>query len=197
MKRFMILALAVVVPAAIAAAKSRNRQKSRQRPAVVPSIDLTRYQGRWYEIARFPNRFEKSCAGDVSATYTLSPDDSIRVLNECRKANGELKHAEGRARQTDKERAPAKLEVRFAPAFLSFLPFVWGDYWVIALAPDYSYSVVGDANRDYLWVLSRTPLMDEAQYQQAIHSAAAQGYDVSRLVKTKHRVASENAVTTP
>lgn len=190
MKRFIILTLAVIVPAAITVAKSRDRKKSDQKPAVVPSVDLTRYQGKWYEIARFPNRFEKSCASDVSATYTLNSDQTIRVVNECRKADGRMKRAEGRARKADNDGPTSKLEVRFAPAFLSFLPLVWGDYWVIDLAPDYSYSVVGDASRDYLWILSRTPLMDEAKYQQAVSAAAAQGYDISRLVKTKQSEAA-------
>src|SRR5690349_17894126 len=170
MKRFIVLSLAIIVPAAITIARSRDRKKSDSEPAVVPSVDLTRYQGKWYEIARFPNRFEKSCASDVSATYTLNSDNSIRVVNECRKANGEMKRAEGKARKADSDGPTSKLEVRFAPAFLSFLPVVWGDYWVIDLAPDYSYSVVGDASRDYLWVLSRTPLMDEAKYRQAVNA---------------------------
>jgi apolipoprotein D and lipocalin family protein len=185
MKRFMVLSLTVLVPAAVAVALSRDRQKSVQKPEVVASVDLARYQGKWYEIARFPNRFEKNCAGDVSATYTLADDGSIKVLNECRKPNSEMKRAEGKARKADKNGPTSKLEVRFAPAFLSFLPVVWGDYWVIDLAPDYSYSVVGDPGRDYLWILSRTPVMDEAKYQKAVSAAAAQGFDVSRLVKTK------------
>jgi apolipoprotein D and lipocalin family protein len=184
-KRFIVLSLAIIVPAAIAVARSRDRNKSEQKPAVVPSVDLARYQGKWYEIARFPNRFEKSCLSDVSATYTLNSDNTIRVVNECRKADGRMKRAEGRARKAASDGPTSKLEVRFAPAFLSFLPVVWGDYWVIDLAPDYSYSVVGDEKRDYLWILSRTPLMDEAKYQQALNAAAAQGFDVSRLVKTK------------
>ena len=195
MKRFMILSLAVLVPAAIVAAKSRDRQKSGEKPAVVPSVDLARYQGKWHEVARFPNRFEKGCASDVTATYTLAADGSIKVLNECRKAGGGLKRAEGKARKASKDGPTSKLEVRFAPAFLSFLPAVWGDYWVIDLAPDYSYSVVGDEGRDYLWILSRTPVMDEAKYRQAVSAAAAQGFEVSRLVKTKHAETAVSAMT--
>ena len=190
MKRFIILSLAIIVPAAITIAKNRDRKKSDSKPAVVPSVDLTRYQGKWYEIARFPNRFEKSCASDVTATYTLNTDNTIRVVNECRKADGHVKRAEGKARKADSRGPTSKLEVRFAPAFLSFLPVVWGDYWVIDLAPDYSYSVVGDEGRDYLWILSRTPVMDEVKYQQAITAASAQGFDVSRLVKTKQHEAA-------
>src|SRR5689334_8795282 len=190
MKRFIILSLAIIVPAAITVAKSRDRKKSSSKPAVVPSVDLTRYQGKWYEIARFPNRFEKSCASDVTATYTLNADNTIGVVNECRKADGRAKRAEGKARQADSDGPTSKLEVRFAPAFLSFLPVVWGDYWIIDLAPDYSYSVVGDERRDYLWILSRTPVMDEVKYRQAVDAAAAQGFDVSRLIKTKQNEAT-------
>jgi apolipoprotein D and lipocalin family protein len=185
MKRFILFSLAVLVPTAFVVAKSRDRQRSEPEPEAVSSVDLSRYQGKWYEIARFPNRFEKSCAGDVTATYRLATDGGINVLNECRKANGEIKRAEGKARKADKNGPTSKLEVRFAPAFLSFLPVVWGDYWVIALAPDYSYSVVGDSKRDYLWILSRTPVMDEAVYQKAVSAAAAQGFAVSRLLRTK------------
>src|SRR5919205_1829181 len=127
MKRFILFSLAVLVPTAFVVAKSRDRQRSEPEPEAVSSVDLSRYQGKWYEIARFPNRFEKSCAGDVTATYRLATDGGINVLNECRKANGEIKRAEGKARKADKNGPTSKLEVRFAPAFLSFLPVVWGD----------------------------------------------------------------------
>lgn len=190
MKRFIILSLAIIVSAAVTVARSRDRKKPDSKPAVVPSVDLARYQGKWYEIARFPNRFEKSCASDVTATYALNADNTIGVVNECRQADGRVKRAEGRARKADSRGPTSKLEVRFAPAFLSFLPVVWGDYWVIDLAPDYSYSVVGDEGRDYLWILSRTPLMDDVKYRQAVDAAAAQGFDVSRLIKTKQNEAT-------
>src|SRR5215470_14185215 len=116
MKRFLLLSLAVLVPAAIAVAGSRskeNKVKPKSKPEVVPSIDLNRYQGKWYEIARFPNRFEKSCASDVTATYTLAPDGKLNVLNECRKPSGERKQAEGKARRASKDGPTSKLEVRF------------------------------------------------------------------------------------
>ncbi|HEU4597153.1 MAG TPA: lipocalin family protein, partial [Pyrinomonadaceae bacterium] len=131
-------------------------------------------------------RFQKDCAGDVSATYTLREDGEIDVLNQCREEGGRFKKAEGRARRTSKKGPNTKLEVRFAPAYLKFLPFVWGDYWIIDLAPDYSHAVVGDPRRDYLWVLARTPQMSEEAYREAVSRASAQGFDVSRLVKTPH-----------
>ena len=151
---------------------------------VVPSVDLKRYAGRWYEVARLPNKFQEDCAGDVTAEYSLRNDGKISVVNRCLKQNGKTEVAKGVARVADKT-TNAKLEVRFAPGFLSFLPQVWGDYQIIDLAPDYTYAVVGDQTRRFLWVLSRTPQLDDAAYKQAVNSAAAQGFDTSRLMKTK------------
>jgi len=159
--------------------------ESRAQLEVVPSVDLTRYAGTWYEIARYPNRFQDFCAGDVTATYTLLEDGRIEVVNQCRKGSGEMAKAKGAARLASRNGPNTKLKVRFAPAWLSFLPFVWGNYWIIDLAPDYSHAVIGEPKREYLWVLSRTPQMDDALYQQILARIASQGYDVGRLVKTR------------
>lgn len=153
--------------------------------AVVPALDLQRYAGTWYEIARFPNRFQKQCSGEVTATYTLQDDGTVRVVNRCRTADGEWTEAEGKARRVREEGPPSILEVRFAPAFLSFLPFVWGDYWVIDLAEDYTYAVIGEPKREYLWILSRTPVLAEETYAAILQRAAAKGFDVSKLVRTR------------
>ncbi|MGS0741748.1 lipocalin family protein [Glaciimonas sp. GG7] len=150
----------------------------------VASVDLARYVGLWYEIARLPNRFQKDCASNVTAQYTSREDGNIDVVNRCKKSDGQLSEAVGVARVTDKV-SHAKLKVRFAPEWMAGLPFVWGHYWVLDLAPDYSYAVVGGPERDYLWVLSRTPDLPEAIYQAAIAKVAAQGFDISKLVKTK------------
>jgi apolipoprotein D and lipocalin family protein len=146
---------------------------------VVPQFELTRYVGRWHEIARYPNFFERMCARDVTATYSANPDGTILVANECRKDDGTITRAEGAARVL----APAKLQVRFAPAWLAFLPFVWADYWVIDLAPDYSYAVVGEPARGYLWILARTPNMDEPTYRRIVARIAELGYDPERLLR--------------
>jgi apolipoprotein D and lipocalin family protein len=151
---------------------------------VVPSIDLNRYIGTWYEIARLPNRFQKKCTGDVTATYTLLNDGTIKVVNRCRTENGEMTEAEGKARRASDDEPNSKLEVRFAPGWLSWLPFVWGNYWVIDLADDYSYAVVGEPDREYLWILSRTPRMDDAVYQRVLENIRNHGYDTEALVKT-------------
>lgn len=143
---------------------------------VVPSVDLSRYVGQWYEIARLPNRFEKKCADSVTATYTLRSDGKIEVLNRCRKASGEFTTAKGTAKIVDKK-TNAKLKVTF------FWPF-YGDYWILDLGPNYEYAVVGDPGRDYLWILSRTHQIDEALYQQLLAKMAARGFQTGRMIRT-------------
>jgi apolipoprotein D and lipocalin family protein len=135
-------------------------------------------------VARFPNRFHQKCAGDVKATYSRRPDGRLNVVNECRTKDGGTTVARGVARVAD-ERTRAKLKVRFAPAALSFLPFVWGDYWIIGLADDYHWALVGSPGRDYLWILSRTPQLDEADLEGAKAIAEANGFDTSRLTMTQ------------
>ena len=145
----------------------------------VPALDLDRYVGVWHEIARYENFFERMCARDVTANYTRNADGTINVVNACRKEDGSMQSATAQARVV----APAKLEVLFAPAWLGFLPFVWGKYWVIELAPDYSYAVVGEPSREYLWILARAPEMDDATYAQITAGLPALGYDAAKLVR--------------
>ena len=147
-------------------------------------VDLARYAGRWYEIARLPNRFQDQCAGDVAATYTLRPDGRVTVVNECRRRDGRTARAEGVARRAGEEGPASRLKVRFAPAFLSFLTFVWGDYWIVELDRDYRHAVVGDPARKYLWILSRSPEMDAATYESLAATAGRLGFDTARLVPT-------------
>jgi lipocalin/uncharacterized protein YbjT (DUF2867 family)/ligand-binding SRPBCC domain-containing protein len=155
-----------------------------QAPVVrtVPSVDLDRYAGDWFEIARFPNRFQRQCVGDVRASYARRVDGRIDVVNRCRTAHGQTE-ARGVARLVD-EQTHAQLKVRFAPAWLSWLPPVWGDYWIIGLASDYSWAVVGDPGREYLWILARTPRLDAASMAAARTAAQDNGFDVGRLVET-------------
>ncbi len=150
----------------------------------VASVDLERYVGPWYEIARYPNWFQKSCAGEVTAAYERRPDGRIGVVNRCRRADGTMNEASGVARIVDGS-GNARLRVRFAPGWLSALPFVWGDYWVIGLADDYRWALVGTPNRSYLWILSRTPSMTEADWSVALARARENGFDVSRLQRTR------------
>lgn len=144
---------------------------------VVPSVDLKRYIGTWYEIARFPNSFQEGCVG-TSAIYTLREDGKINVLNQCRRGtlNGEISSAKGTAWVVD-EKTNAKLKVSF------FWPFS-GHYWIIDLGENYEYAVVGHPDRKYLWILSRSLEMDEELYNRIIERLKLQLYDTSRLMKT-------------
>ena len=150
----------------------------------VPSVDLARYLGEWHEAARLPNRFQEKCAGDVRATYARRSDGRIDVINRCRARDGSTTEARGIARVVDTA-TNAKLKVRFAPAWLSFLPMVWGDYWILGLAPDYSWAVVGSPDRQYLWILSRTAVMDPAQFDAAVAVARAQGFATDALLRAR------------
>jgi apolipoprotein D and lipocalin family protein len=149
----------------------------------VASVDLNRYLGVWHEVARLPNRFEDHCVSDITATYSRREDGRLNVINRCRKQDGTYDVANGVARIVDAS-TNAKLKVRFAPAWLSILPFVWGDYWVIGLGDEYRYAVVGSPDRKYLWFLARAPVMDAADWDAASRVARANGYDLSRLIRT-------------
>jgi apolipoprotein D and lipocalin family protein len=147
----------------------------------VPTLDVARYMGRWYEIANYPNRFQKECVRDTTATYRQIDAEHIEVTNQCTHADGKADTAVAEARSAD---APARLKVRFAPAWLSWLPWVWGDYWVIELADDYRYAIVGTPSREYLWILSRTPTLAPADEQAVLAALPKHGYDPARLVRT-------------
>ena len=150
----------------------------------VSSVNLDRYAGEWHEVARLPNRFQEKCAGDVRAIYARRGDGRIDVINRCRTRDGSTTEARGIARVVDTA-TNAQLKVRFAPAFLSFLPMVWGDYWIVGLAPDYSWAVVGSPDRKYLWILARTPAMDAAQFDAAVAIARAQGFPTGALIRAR------------
>ncbi len=150
---------------------------------VVPSVDLQKYAGTWYEIARLPNPFQERCTSDVTATYAIDGDELV-VINRCRTENGEMTEAKGRARRADDDGPNSKLEVRFAPAFLSFLPFVWGDYWILELPEDYSYVVIGEPERKYLWILAREKTLPGAVREEIFKRITMQGYDIKNLVYT-------------
>ena len=143
--------------------------------ATVPSVDLEKYMGRWYEIASFPQSFQKGCHC-TTAEYSMTDKGYVKVVNTCRKdsAEGKVKTANGKAFVVEGS-GNAKLRVQF------FWPFR-GDYWIIDLASDYSYAVVGDPSRQYLWILCRTPRMDEALYKEIVARTAAKDFDVSKLV---------------
>jgi apolipoprotein D and lipocalin family protein len=149
----------------------------------VTPFELDRYLGQWYELGRYPNRFQKKCTGDVEAFYTLRADGLLDVKNTCATQKGTLE-ALGVGRLATPDGPASVLEVRFAPAWLSFLPAVWGEYWVIDLSPDYTTAVVGTPARDYLWILSRTPQVDLPTWARLVEAARRQGFDINRIERT-------------
>jgi len=146
----------------------------------IQSLDVPRYMGTWFEIAKYPNRFQKQCVRNTSAEYSLQKDGTVKVLNRCQLASGDMDEAEGQARQIGGLKSP-KLEVRFAPAWLSWLPMVWGKYWVIDLDPEYQLVAVSEPSREYLWVLARTQQVDKAKYNALLQRLKAKGFDLNKL----------------
>lgn len=141
----------------------------------VKEVDLARYMGKWFEIAAFPQRFQKGCHC-TTAEYELTAKGYVRVVNICRRggSDGKVSRASGKAWVVPGS-GNARLKVQF------FWPFK-GNYWIVDLADDYSYAVVGDPTRKYLWILSRTPRMDPVLYTEIVARVVAQGFDASRLV---------------
>ena len=179
-----VMKVVVQVMAALALGLPLVAQPGHAPLRVVDSVELTRYAGRWYEAARFPNKFQSQCAGDVVVYYSLRSDGRIDVMNRCRTSSGKVDEAHGVARKAGDGTSTAKLQVRFAPSILSFLRSAWGDYWIIGLGPEYTWAVVGTPNREYLWILSRTPEMSAVSYERALEIAKGNGFDVTRVVKT-------------
>lgn len=144
-------------------------------PSTAKQVDLHRYMGKWYEIASFPNRFQKGCRC-TSAQYILQ-GDKVLVLNRCIKYNNNyFSEAKGKAWVTNKNDY-SKLKVRF------FWPFT-GDYWILYLDLNYQHVLVGTPSRKYLWILSRSKTMDDSTYQKIVNIAKEKGFDVSKLRKT-------------
>lgn len=141
----------------------------------VQSVDLSRYYGTWYEIARLPNSFQSMCASDTQAKYHAD-GSVVAVMNECRTAEGELKQAKGVAKIVAGSNG-AKLRVSF------FRPF-YGDYWVLDLDPDYGWVLVGEPGRKYAWILAREPKLDDATLQRLLTRAAALGFDRQAFLRT-------------
>lgn len=172
-----LIGLGILTSAAMAAPATK--------PQTVNQVDLKRYVGNWYEIARFPMYFQRKCASDVMATYGQLPNGQVSVRNQCRKASGELMASTGAATPVDSSNS--KLKVSFLPQGLRWIPFTKGDYWILKLDDNYQTALVGAPNRKYLWILSRTPNLDENTYQQYVEAAKQQGFDTSKLVRTVHK----------
>lgn len=147
----------------------------------IPSLDLARYMGTWYEIAKFPNWFQRHCVSNTTAQYTLLANQQVKVINRCQQADGAIDQAEGTGKPG---KQPARLLVSFAPAWLHLLPVVWGQYWVIDLDPAYTLAVVSEPGRNYLWILSRNRQITQQAWQTLLQKLTGQGFDTSKLVRT-------------
>ena len=169
--------LLLVAACALSACTSTTARLKLPPLTTVEKVDLPRYLGTWFEIASFPQGFQKGCTG-TQATYSRKEGGDVDVLNRCHldSLTGPERAAHGTARVVDSA-STAKLEVSF------FGPF-WGPYWVIDLGADYEFAVVGHPGRDYLWILSRTPTLDPQVYAGIVARLEAKGYQVARLEKT-------------
>lgn len=154
-------------------------------PRTVPSVDLARYLGTWYEIARLPMRYEDADFTDITANYSLNADGSVRVDNQARNGKGEWEESIGEATVV-KDSGNAKLKVSFMPGGLRWIPFTKGDYWILQLDEAYQSALVGSPDRKYLWLLSRQPVLQESQRVALMATAREQGFDLSNLVQTSH-----------
>jgi apolipoprotein D and lipocalin family protein len=151
----------------------------------VPKVDLQNYLGKWYEIARLPRFFQRHCASDTIAVYQARPDGAIDILNTCRTKDGDIKKARGLAEPVPGSHN-AKLQVTILPPFT-------GDYWIIGLAPDYSWSLVGSPSRKSLWILARTPTLASQELERAKTIAREKGFAIQDLTYTPHGVATPPA----
>jgi len=166
---------------------SAQAQSTEIQPApleAIASLDVPRYMGTWYEVAKYPNWFQKRCIANTSATYALQLNGMLQVLNRCQKEDGSMSEALGAAKQVGEANSP-KLEVRFAPAWLSFLPFVWGNYWVIDLDPQYQLAAVSEPSRKYLWILSRSKTVEPKAYEALLQRLKQKGFNLDAIEISK------------
>jgi len=162
---------------------------SRGELSAVVSVDLSRYAGTWYEIARLPMWFQRHCV-DSKAIYSRRPDGAIDVHNECVTKSGGVEWANGVATVVD-AKTNARLMVKFDNWFARlFGSSRDGNYWILDLDPEYRTAMVGTPDRRYLWILSRTHQLDEATYQRLVERAQQLGYPVSELIRARHAASS-------
>lgn len=176
----LFLALIVFSSGVFAQSKSSGKQPP---PQTVALVDLKLYAGKWFEIARYPNKFQKKCVANTTMTYTFKEGGSLDVFNQCLIKNGTLDGAKGAAKTVEGSNN-AKLNVIFAPQYKSFLSDDWRDYWILDLDKDYKYAAVGDPKREYLVILSRTPELSDAVYQNILRRVENLGYNPAKLQKT-------------
>jgi len=188
MARLMAMALitALLQPPAQAQAQAQGAPSLSQPPThrdvqTVAAVDLDRFLGSWFEMARIPAWFQNRCVKDTTARYQLRGDGRITVINRCLTRRGNIDQAEGLARVLDPA-TRTRLQVSFV-SLLGWRPF-WGDYWIIGLDPDYRWLAVGDPKRQYGWILSRTAVLEPTLLEAAFQSLERNGYSRERFVLT-------------
>lgn len=166
-------------------------------PTPLPSLEVQAYMGTWYQVAWYPNWFQRKCASDTQARYRLLPEGRVEVLNRCRTAEGATDGVLGVARPVGRleggRLAPAQLEVSFLPTWLRWLPIGWGSYWVVHLADDGRYAIVSEASREYLWVLARSPLWSAEDRAEVREVMQRLGFDLGRLQAHPQKAALPDA----
>ena len=172
----------------LASAQSQSSEISPAPLESIAALDVPRYMGTWYEVAKYPNWFQRRCIANTSATYAVQSNGMLQVLNRCQKEDGSITDALGEAKQVGDANSP-KLKVRFAPAWLSFLPFVWGNYWVIDLDPQYQLAAVSEPSRKYLWILSRTQTVEPKAYEALLQRLKQQGFNLDAIEISKQTTA--------
>lgn len=174
-------------------------RRSPQRPSVagntasrgveaVPWLDLERFLGRWHGLAWLPLPFQRRCIGELTLEYATRDDGLVAVHSACRAGDGRTSDVHGVLRQREPLREPARLQLRFAPAWLDRLRFVWNEHWVIGLDQDYRWAVVGEPRRRYLWILAREPRMDYHLFEELKAIARRMGYDLAPLLVSRQRM---------
>ena len=181
-KKAPILLILLNFIALVVSCSNGDTEKNMIDNSTVDKLDIQRYLGTWYEIARYDHRFERGLVG-VTANYSMRPDGKIKVINSGYRntLNGEFSQAEGKAKILDPVNEPGKLKV-------SFFWIFYGDYFVLELDPEYQWVIIGSSTDKYLWILSRTPQMDDGLYQELKNRLEERNYDVSKLIEVKQKL---------
>jgi len=179
-----LISLFLILLTAGSRALCQGKDSGASEPATVNFVDLHKYTGLWYEIAKIPNRFQKSCAGNTTATYKLRGDGNIDVINRCTENDGSVNEATGIAKVAD-PKTNSKLRVSFVR--ILGISLFWGDYWIIGLDSNYEYAIVGSPDRKYGWILSRTPKLSQDRLNEIFGILRREGYNPDNFVMTEQK----------